>query len=580
MSSASMSGLDPTLHLPHHPDGIERAMRDFLSAPPGLLMQAAGESAAIDVVASKLNAQQRRRGTAVRGAAACDILRQAITSTQEVRRPSRHGTFSRYQWLWYLRRAPNTAFVGSVASTLPYARAITEGLAVATTPATVLHRRAVSEGHFPVTHDAMGAMAWLIGYSRVVVQLHSTYRRCAKGSTLILDAERLRAGQSLDSYDDATRHALRTYDLRLDHHGPETVFAADVVAFGERGFGVSDGALLGFAHTDRLQCSPVLPGPRGPWVCRYVPQRLTTTGLEALLGDTRLRRPGLWPTDAVDPIAALALGSIVTRGATENVVTAMAAGYALIHVDVLRDEWAAPFATEIGALRKRFPAWADLFETDVLAFLRRCAATPARVWPLGGIPLAFQVTPDHIGIDLAAATRQFLSTVRFPAREGDVPNARGDTLETQVQARIDASDWCPPPNLRALKGRSLKLDGRVISDVDAIGYRDGIALVVSCKSIAYTDAHERGDYGPVTSATKKILAALREIEALLTLLRTTPAGDTYFPGVTALHGVVVTPHAFYVPSPQVDVMTLPGLRAYSTVAELQQWLDGCAKVTP
>lgn len=575
-----MSGVDPMAHLLDHPDGIESAMRAFLSAPPGAVQQAAGQSAAIDVVASILSAQQRRSGTAVREAEACDILRQAITRTQQVRRPSRHGTFSRYQWLWYLRRAPNTAFVGGVASTLPYARAVTEALAVATTPSAVLHRIAAPEGHFPLTRDALAAVAWLIGYSRVVVQLHSTYRRCAKGSTLILDAERLRAGQNLDACDDATRQAMRTYDLRLDHHGPETVFAADVVAFGARGFGVGDSDLLGFSHTDTLACSPVLPGPRGPLVCRYLPQRVATTALEAMLSDARLRAPGLWTVDAVDPIAMLALGTIVTRNSTENAVTAMAAGYALLHVDVLREDWAAPYATEIGALRHRFPAWADLFETDLLAFLRRCVASPARVWPLGGIPLAFKVTADHIGIDLAAATRQFLSTVRFPANQGEVPNARSHTLETQVQARIDASDWCPPPTLRALQGRRLKLDARVIGDIDAIGVRDGTALLVSCKSIAYTDAHERGDYGPVTSASKKILAALNEIEALLTLLRKTPAGGTYFSGVTALHGVVVTPHVFYVPSPQVDAMTLPGLRAYATVAELQQWLDRPALEAP
>ncbi|MCC7054729.1 MAG: hypothetical protein IT355_15765 [Gemmatimonadaceae bacterium] len=576
-----MSGVDPTAHLLGQPDGIEHAMRDFLAAPPGVVQHAAGEAAAIDVVASILAAQHRRSGSAVRDAAACDILRQAITRTQLVRRPSRQGTFSRYQWLWYLRRAPNTAFVGGVASTLPYARAVTEALAVATTPPAVLHRVAGPEGHFPLTRDALDAVAWLIGYSRVVVQLHSTYRRCAKGSTLILDAERLRAGQNLDSCDDATRQAVRTYDLRLDHHGPETVFAADVVAFGARGFGVPDGDLLGFAHTDTMQCSQVLPGPRGPWVCRYLPQRLTTTALEALLDDARLRAPGLWKVDAVDPIAMLALGAVVTRGATENLVTVMAAGYALIHVDVLREEWAAPYATEIAALRHRFPAWADLFESDLLAFLRRCMASPARIWPLGGIPLAFQATPDHIGIDLAAATRQFLSTVRFPAKEGDVPNARSHTLETQVQARIDASAWRPPPALRALRGRKLKLGGRVIGEIDALGVRDGIALLVSCKSIAYTDAHERGDYGSVTSATKKILTAQSESEALLGQLRATPAGGNYdFSGVSALHGVVVTPHVFYVPSPHVDAMTLPGLRAYATVAELQQWLDRRAMEAP
>jgi hypothetical protein len=37
---------------------------------------------------------------------------------------------------------------------------------------------------------------------------------------------------------------------------------------------------------------------------------------------------------------------------------------------------------------------------------------------------------------------------------------------------------------------------------------------------------------------------------------------------------VVTPHLFYIRLPDVDRFTLPGLRTYSTLAELQQWLDG------
>ena len=563
-------------------DAYELRILRELTSDEGRAEHDAGVRAALALAHMIFLAQQKARGTRVSGAAAADILRQCITRLHRVEVPSRHQYFGRYQWLWYLRRVPNLAFAGRLASTLPYDRALTEALAFAAARPAVARRIGDLEGHFPVTGREVRAVAWLIGYARTVAHLHASYRRCGKGARLILDAMRLLAEDSgLTECDAETAAAIEIYDHRLDASGAENFFGSDVVRIAPGS--VLDGPgdhlrLFSRVATDDVTDVQLANGK--PWMFRYIPHDLIIDELVNLIADPRLAEPCLWPRDITDTLGIIVLGGVVTQvdvapeGGLVNTKTATGCGYVVIHEDTLRETWAGPFRQAMISLSDRFPAWAHQLDPDLLTLLRRAMAMHSESWPLRGHALAFQALPEHIGIDLAGAASRFLSAVRYPPLDGAVANARADMFERRVQARIDASQWLPPASLSQIRGRHLRHEGgKPFGEIDALAVRDGVCLVVSCKSKLYTDGHEVGDFRAIRSAEQKVTEAMAECDAFVEQLRAAPTGANYDLRGLQLHGVVVTPHVFFVRQPAVDLLTLPGLRAYSTLAELQAWLD-------
>ena len=497
-------------------------------------------------------------------------------------RPSRHPYFGRYHWLWYLRRVPDVVFAGRLHRSVAYDRALAEAMAFASSPTGGAQHANDRDVSFPVTQREVAAIAWLIGYCTLVADLHASYRRCGKGAALILDASQLIGpGQRPTDCDPETAAAIDLYDRRLETSGTEAFFGADVVREAPASFAESPGEQLRlFARVPNEELTDVHVGTGTAWSFRYVPRGLIIDDLEALLADHRVEATPVWAQEITDTLSIIALGGVVTdvnlepESALVNLQTVTRTGYVVIHGDVIRGTWAEPYRTAITRLQHRFPSWSRHLDTDVSALLERVMAMPSAVWPLKGKALAFSATPGCIGIDLAGASSRFLSGLRFPAGDGAVAKARADMFERRVQARINASTWCPPGELAALRGKHLRWRGAQIGEIDALAVNGDDCVVVSCKSKLYTDGHETGDHKAVREAAERVTRAISELDHFVERLRATPHGDNYdFRGIR-MHGVVVTPHLFFIRPPDVDRLTLPGLRTYSTLAELQQWLDG------
>ena len=149
-------------------------------------------------------------------------------------------------------------------------------------------------------------------------------------------------------------------------------------------------------------------------------------------------------------------------------------------------------------------------------------------------------------------------------------------FEKQVQSRIDSSPWAPPPGpLRGLIGRTIRdAELNVITDLDVVGYRDGVLLLVDCKARAMNEALQRGEYNAVQNRSQTVehdVAAWKtKVEAITSavdLLRL-PASIP----ISKVEWVVVYPTVPYVLEGPATELSPLGYHRASTDRELMDVL--------
>jgi hypothetical protein len=169
-------------------------------------------------------------------------------------------------------------------------------------------------------------------------------------------------------------------------------------------------------------------------------------------------------------------------------------------------------------------------------------------------------------------TRLFLDVIEPIGAGGAQANQWGEMFEDRIQAWIDQSAWRPVPDLAAMQRRTLRRAGRRLTDVDAVGARDGQLLIVSCKSRALTDAFERGEYDEVRNVRTQAAQALADLERVVADLRATPVGDNFdFSSYREIAGVVVFPFLPYVEPHWLRAEAIPGLPSIVDSTELQRF---------
>jgi hypothetical protein len=239
----------------------------------------------------------------------------------------------------------------------------------------------------------------------------------------------------------------------------------------------------------------------------------------------------------------------------------------------------------VEGIQGRLPAVsADLFQimpgsvaSDAEQVLADVAAIEAQPWPLARGPI-LRVAGAQTAVDVNAATYRIDELMAIPGSGGGaLVNARGTHFEQFVQEMIDQTAWAPKPPLRQLWQRKLRLNGRTITDVDALAVSGSTVLLVSCKSVPYTHEYDCGDYTTVRNVRSLIEEADIKWQRQVDKLRKEKRGDNYdFEGYE-LHGVVCTPFVVFAHRPQTRVIiqrTDRFLRATCSARELVDFLAG------
>jgi len=495
------------------------------------------------------------------------------------------GCFSRTQWLWYLRRVPNLVFSdppGNEKSSTGFVRGIAEVLS--------------SLGGLPESDPRQITSAYL--WDRTVV-----------GRLLHFSA----GVHYLTAIDWLLRCAGRGVELRLSPNSelPNALgtpqasaadkFYIDRLASQGRLFRRSGVDNLEWVSNSREKLCVLVVGRNDETTPTYVKELLSPECLESLHEDIEGGQvpdrilvnyinglvdpekqskfiqslqgsmPG-WPNPEFYLVLMAARFALQAhRKLSAALLSTLEVGYWSVYTDTLERGVSAELPEIINEMRSLFPS-VD-FDDVASEFLTKLQNTQVSLRPLKRGPLV-RVDGDLALVDMEAISSTLDKSADFPDIQGDVANIRGGYFEDSIQRTIDQSPWAPPVEFRNYHRRVLRQSGRALTDVDGVGVKDSYLLLVSAKSIRYSDELSLGDFRAVRNASSTVLNACLAAGDVAAFLRGNPRGDNYdFSSFRELNVVVCVPHVIWVPVGPAMADVRDGLRAALTLQELAEWLN-------
>lgn len=505
--------------------------------------------------------------------AAYDAIKQLHDSCGEAMR-AHAQRYSRLQWLWYSRRIPSKFVAGNIATTEGSVRALFETACALWAPVDVRFDVDSDTGGIAFAFDDRVALDVLVmvAFARRLHSLQATFRWVGKGAPIEFVAETrpaARPGAALVA-------AVELYDQRVTHELPQFTRLGTVMSS-------ATGGPLEFMPIGSLWRMPTpewstlrhdpFTGERTEILARYSFAGVYFAGVLAMLDGDRLDNDPVWSPIIGSLVIVLTIGYIMHLLRSTDADSSLGTGYTLVRrlelVEIVAKVSASINSSlETAGLRVRVPARFEDFWRDV--------QSPCKLWPLRPAPIVLETAQGFL-LDFANATQRLYTELEYPQTAGDVANYRSRHFELSIQSGVDSSEWRPPPTWQALRGRTLKLDGDALTDIDAVGHRDGTILLISCKSVRYSGEYDSGDWRSVRNAASHIVESVQELRNKIAILkdRWTDITPT-LPPYERLVGVVCTPHVFFTPLGIATEFVLPGLRCAASASELQRWIHDIA----
>jgi len=520
--------------------------------------------------------------TRLTGEIAGHVLTAAIHAVTRALYADTNG-YTALRWLWLLRRIPDWVFEGDYTTTHGYDSSLAEVIAGA-----ALGRSRVQIQDevraYPLDLTVIRRVARHCACTWFLSQLHRDYRWAGKGATF--EFRRGRIPERLP--DEALRASVHLYDERAELGGGGRM---GTEVFQPSRAAVDLQQVLRTLDDDPLtmifRLMPVRPifevpvpmidaditADEVPMALVRARYMLIPVPLENLATLVAAAPPG---KPIFDKLAAALL--FMMFASTAHVVEHRAGfksifqtGYLLFSEAAFRRRLADAFAVTPEPIKQILDAAGIASDTEIFDLLGTMTGAP---WPLQPGPVLYR-DGDALAIDLVGASSRLSEAVVYPQETGPIANTRSGHFELRVQAAVDGSRYAAPENLRAMRGRNLRLRGRDVTDIDAIAkLNDDTLLLISCKSIIYTPEYDAGQYRAVRNAASTVRDATRDWAEDIATLRTNPVGDNYDMSGWNLLGVVCTPSVVWVELGPCTEFVVPKLRAAVSLAELQAWLAG------
>jgi len=188
-------------------------------------------------------------------------------------------------------------------------------------------------------------------------------------------------------------------------------------------------------------------------------------------------------------------------------------------------------------------------------------------WIDADYALICPLTQESLLVDLIGASRA-LDGAHVRQSGGDAANQWTSLFERQVQEVIDSTPWRPEGEFRELIGRTIRLEGRDLTDIDAVAERNGTLMLIDAKAWATPATLEFGEFWAVNNRARTAEAASIAWQGKMETIRQNPRvlGVTSMPAIV---GIVVAPEAPYVPIGPCTQEVVGGLLAVSSLAELE-----------
>ena len=533
------------------------------------------ERSAIDRLSSILDATVRREaGTAT---LECDpqragqILEQCIYGlTNELRTWA--NSESPLRWLWFIRRLPRRIFAGTHATTFGYDRTLAEVISAHSTARNTYPRGDGGSLKYAITDAAIARICRFCSGIRFLSDLHGRFRWAGKGAPIAFKKGTLPQEQPTDDL----RVAVQEYDRRMAMSGRllgrlGSHFASPLDKSSQL-------SLLCVHAIEPMIVPTLVPGTHiadadpsrvGRTCGSFLPQYLQLEKLRRLIADPRSDPALVFTPESAAIIFLLACAPILVSRHFAGFHSVIRTGY------LVWTEQRTPIRT-MSELFDAVPEYVrDIARTagisDADQVIDVLGEMSGIEWPLAAGPI-IRADGDVTCVDLASATLRLGVSLSFPAIQGRFANARADHFEHEVQALLDKSDWAPSEERRRYVRKVLRRQGRDLTDIDAIGEMGGALLIVSCKSIAYSERYDIGDYSTIRNAASTAKHAVEHWSNILDELRANPSGDNYdFRDVTSIIGVVCTPQAVFVERGVLERESAHELPMLVSFEELGRW---------
>ncbi|MET7808803.1 hypothetical protein [Micromonospora chersina] len=184
---------------------------------------------------------------------------------------------------------------------------------------------------------------------------------------------------------------------------------------------------------------------------------------------------------------------------------------------------------------------------------------------------ALRTGSDYFCVDLLAATLRLEAAIAsVTAGGGATSGYRGKSWEAVVQAAINKTSWQPFAAAKTLISKTLKIDGRAFTDVDAVACRGKSLMIVSCKSWQLSNRYDVGDFSAVQNKAKDALRAARKLYEDVMKMRAGDGINSFnFRAYSDISGVVCVSSPLLLSAehrmeldrvaPDIPVLTLPEL---------------------
>ena len=474
--------------------------------------------------------------------------------------------WSPFRWLFYLRNLPAFVWKGRLATTGPYDRSLAELLTSTSTAESTFNPNV----GFPLDDDIADQVTSFCCGVRFLSTIHSNLRWCGKGARF--EAGKFVIGKPVSTPE--ISDGVELYDRRVAAMGGLFLGGTGSLAVTEGG----RDAVLGIN---------VMVKSSGP----SIEEHDDIAGIPALrffdanfdivpvfLDDlarlnlrAKVKNIRWWPDEVGPLLMLLRLVSPILDSDRSTRDRASMWGGVLMPEEEFLNPSDELFADAISFVHQVFPE-IDLPSTPV-DMLRRLEDLEPSFWPLrSGSPL--RRAGEAFFIDVHAATILMNQLLEFETSGGGPKGVlRGAHFEEKVQGLIDVSPWAPGEELAKHVGMDLYRGSQLVTDLDALGTKDGVLLMVSCKSLAKTMQYDAGDFQKVRAAkstVEKAVLALRQLE--IDIQQDPGAFNFPFSRYQKIVPVVCVPHVIYVPAGPATEFVAPGLRAAVSANELRVWM--------
>jgi hypothetical protein len=428
--------------------------------------------------------------------------------------------------------------------------------------------------HFRVDEHVVRRVLRFVSATRCLSQTLVLKRRIGKGSALYVSS---RLAVPVPQTTRATEDAIRLYDQRMPDSMSSFYRSGTVVPERRRSERMPDlevaAALVHRIEEDWISVPLWRDGHEDgrDVFARFLRQVFSVENLQALSLDPRLGGQ-IWGDDAA-VMLALAVAAIHCFHALPNALTTVVQVGFFVCDERLLLGVLGDVMPHVRSLVTRVLPGCTLPEDAVSLVTRLAALEPSLQQGLYGAPI--RRAGRTFLVDLYGATQRLQHAFEFPSVQGAQANARADHFEKSVQVEIDRSPWKPSEQLSRMQRRTLRFNGAAITDLDAIGERDGVAIVASCKSRVYSNSYHAGDFATVRNAATMVERAVAQASGVVAFLTANPVGDNYdFHNYSRLLMPVVTPIAIYTRIGPETAFLAPGLRAAVSFSELSRFLMG------